>query len=238
MPAKERKRTGIEGMDELLNGGIPEKHTVLLAGPAGSGKTTFGMEFLYKGVEEEGENGLLVSFEEPRAEIVSNLPFKWDFEEKIDEGKINIIKYDPYQYDDIISLIRSSIKENDANRVVIDSLTALSLYVDSAKDIRRLILDLNEEIRDLDCTAFYVGEIRTSKPNEISRYGVEEFIADGVITLRLSEMGAELSNQILVRKMRGTDHDKKVHPFKFREEGLKVYANEKAFDGEGGGDVF
>lgn len=238
MSEENRKKTGIEGMDELLNGGVPETHTVLLAGPAGSGKTTFGIEFLYRGVEDENEKGLLVSFEEPRDEIVQNLPFEWDFEDKIDEGEINIVKYDPYQYEDIINLIRSSIKENDADRVVIDSLTALSLYVDSVKDIRKLILDLNEEIRDLDCTAFYVGEIRTSSPNEISRYGVEEFIADGVITLRLSEMGAELSNQILVRKMRGTDHDKKVHPFKFDEDGLKVYANEKAFEGEEGGDVF
>ncbi|MDY6788868.1 MAG: ATPase domain-containing protein [Candidatus Nanohaloarchaea archaeon] len=237
MPDKNRVETFIDGMDELLNGGVPEAHTVLIAGPAGSGKTTFGMEFLYRGIEENDDNALFVSFEEPEEQLVSNLPFEWDFEEKIEEGSLNIVKYDPYQHDEIIDLIRSSIKENDAKRVVIDSLTALNLYVDSVKDVRKLILDMNAELRDLECTAFYVGEIKSSAPNEISRYGVEEFIADGVVTLRLAEMGAELSNQILVRKMRGTDHDKKVHPFKFGDEGLKVYAKEKAFQGEEG-DIF
>ncbi|MDY6778106.1 MAG: ATPase domain-containing protein, partial [Candidatus Nanohaloarchaea archaeon] len=142
---------------------------------------------------------------------------------------------DPYQYEDIIDLVRSSVKENNAERVVVDSLTALSLYIDDTKDVRKLILDMNEQLRKLDCTTIYTGEIRTGEPDKISRYGVEEFIADGVIRLKLSEDEAELTNRVLIRKMRGTDHDKKIHPFKFQKSGLKVYAQEKAFESSSGG---
>jgi len=223
-------RTGIEGLDELLEGGIPENHSVFLAGPAGSGKTTFCLEFLYHGAEEYGQNGLYVSFEETKDQILGDLPFDWHLEDYINEGTLNVVKYDPYQYEDIIDLIRSSVKENNAERVVIDSLTALSLYIDNTKDVRKLILDMNQTLRKLDCTTIYTGEIESGHPDEISRYGVEEFIADGVITLMLSQDGAELTNRLLVRKMRGTDHDKKIHPFKFQSSGLKVYAKEEAFE--------
>lgn len=223
-----RVKTGINGMDELLHGGIPANHTVLLAGPAGSGKTTFALEFLYNGISQFNENGLYVSFEETKDELIADLPFNWDMDAAIKSGGINVVKYDPYQYEDIIGLIRSSVLENDAQRVVIDSLTALSLYVDDIKDVRKLILDMNEQLRKLDTTTLYVGEIKSSHPSEISRFGVEEFIADGVITLTFGQKGSELTNQILVRKMRGTDHDKKIHPFKFEENGLKIYAKETA----------
>lgn len=234
----ERVATGIEGLDQLLNGGIPAEHTVFLAGPAGAGKTTFALEFLYRGITENDENGLYVSFEETKDELLTDLPFDWDLQGLIDDGSLNMVKYDPYQYEDIVGLIRSSVRENDAERVVIDSLTALSLYVDDVKDVRKLILDMNEQLRKLETTTLYIGEIKSSAPEQISRFGVEEFIADGVITLILGQQGSELTNQLLIRKMRGTDHDKKVHPFKFQDDGLKVYAKETsipASEGDGGG---
>ncbi len=229
----ERVQTGINGLDELLHGGIPEHHTVFVAGPAGSGKTTLSLEFLYRGATEFNENGLYISFEETQDELLTDLPFDWKIEQLIDQGKINVVKYDPYQYEDIIGLIRSSVKETGAKRVVVDSLTALSLYVDNVKDVRKLILDMNEQLRKLETTTIYVGEIKSSNPGEISRFGVEEFIADGVITLILGQDGSELTNQVLIRKMRGTDHDKKIHPFKFQDDGLKVYAKETSIPSSG-----
>lgn len=222
----ERVETGVDGLDELLDGGLPQSNTVLLAGPAGSGKTSLCLEYLYRGATEHGEKGLYISFEESRDEIVRNLPFDWDFERLLDEGEITIVKYDPYQYEDILDLIRTNVKQQEADRVVIDSITALSLYVDDVKDVRKLILDINEEMKKNQTTAIYTGEIKNSTPEQISRFGVEEFIADGIITLMLGTEGSELTNRMLIRKMRGTDHDRKVHPFEFTDSGLKVHTGE------------
>ncbi|MFB6265673.1 MAG: RAD55 family ATPase [Candidatus Nanohaloarchaea archaeon] len=231
----ERVETGIDGLDELLEGGIPRSNTVLLAGPAGSGKTTFGLEFLYRGAKEHDQTGLYVSFEETKDELLNNLPFDWDMEDLIEQGKLDFVKYDPYQYEDVIDLIRTNIKQGDVERVVVDSVTAISLYVENVKDVRKLILDMNEELKKQGATTIYTGEIKAGEPEEISRFGVEAFIADGVITLMLGEQGAELTNQVLIRKMRGTDHDKQVHPFDFKEDGLKVYAEEASLSSSDGG---
>lgn len=226
----EKVRTGIAGLDELLNGGIPKHHSVLLAGPAGSGKTTISMEYLYRGITQFGEKGLYVSFEESKESVLGDLPFDWDVQGLLDDGSLSIVKYDPYQYEDIIDLVRSSVKNVRADRVVIDSLTALSLYVENVKDVRKLILDLNEQLRKLECTSLYTGEIKSEHPRQISRFGVEEFIADGVIVLFLDQSGGELSYRVLVRKMRGTDHDRRVHPFKIGDDGVVIYAEEEAFE--------
>ncbi|MFB6294570.1 MAG: ATPase domain-containing protein, partial [Candidatus Nanohaloarchaea archaeon] len=117
---------------------------------------------------------------------------------------------------------------------------ALSLYVENVKDVRKLILDMNEELKKQNTTTIYTGEIKSDQPEEISRFGVEAFIADGVITLMLGEQGSELTNQLLIRKMRGTDHDKKIHPFEFKSDGLKVYAEETSLssDSSDSGDMF
>ncbi|MDY6768640.1 MAG: ATPase domain-containing protein [Candidatus Nanohaloarchaea archaeon] len=238
--ARERIETGIDGLDDLLHGGIPRTNTVLLAGPAGSGKTTFGLEYLYRGAAEYGQQGLYISFEESKDELIDNLPFDWDLRTVIDRGMLEMVKYDPYQYEDIIDMIRTNVKQGDAERVVVDSITALNLYVDNVKDVRKLILDMNEELKKQGATTIYTGEIRSHQPEQISRFGVEAFIADGVITLMLGEEGSELTNQILVRKMRGTDHNRKIHPFDFKADGLKVYAEETSLssDREDTGDMF
>lgn len=238
--ARERIETGIDGLDDLLHGGIPRTNTVLLAGPAGSGKTTFALEYLYRGATEYDQEGLYVSFEEAKDELLDNLPFDWDMQSLIDDGMLNMVKYDPYQYEEIIDLIRTNVKQGDVERVVVDSVTALSLYVENVKDVRKLILDMNEELKKQEATTIYTGEIKSDQPEEISRFGVEAFIADGVITLMLGEEGAELTNQLLVRKMRGTDHDRKIHPFDFKSDGLKVYAEETslASDDSDSGDMF
>jgi KaiC/GvpD/RAD55 family RecA-like ATPase len=228
MKAREKVPTGIQGLDEMLYGGIPRGNSVLLAGPTGSGKTTIGMEFLYRGASIHNENGLFVSFEEDPNDIVANIPFDWMLPKLISERKIAIIKYDPYRHEDIIDTVRSAIKEINAKRLVIDSLTALSLYIEDVKDIRRKIMDLNDVVRNLGCTSIYIGEIRNHAPQEISRFGVEEFISSGLIVLMVSRHGSELVNSLVVKKMRGSPHDKKIRPYKFGIDGIVVYSKEEA----------
>lgn len=218
----ERVKTGIKGLDKLLNGGLPKNSSLLLSGPTGSGKTTFGLEFLYHGAKEFNEKGIFISFEETPEELLKNFPFHNDLKNLVAEGKIRLLKYDPYQYEDIIDLIRMNVREIDAKRVVIDSITSLNLYIEDVKDIRKLISDLDSQLKKLDCTTIYTGEIRSDTPSRISSYGVEEFISDAVIVLFIKTEKSELKNYLLIRKVRGSDHDRKIHLFKFGKEGIEI----------------
>lgn len=228
MKKREKVPTGIQGLDAMLHGGIPRGNSVLLAGPTGSGKTTFSFEFIYKGASLYNENGIYVCFEEDADEIISNIPFDWNIERFLENKKISILKYDPYRHEDVVDVIRASIKEFGASRLVIDSITALNLYIGDVKDVRRKIMDLNEVVRKFGCTTIAVGEIRNHKPNEISRFGVEEFIASGVIVLMVNRYGSELVNSLVIKKMKGTSHDKKIRPYKFGIDGMVVYSKEEA----------
>jgi len=149
-----RVNSGIKNFDRLLGGGIPEKEMILVEGEPGSGKSNLGLEFLYRGAQR-GNNGLYVSFQDSENEILRTTTFDWDFEKKVKEGQINITKFDPYRYEKASDMLRSAIIENDAERVVLDPITDLDLYIDSRKDQRKNLLDIKEELKTWNAQASY-----------------------------------------------------------------------------------
>lgn len=224
----EKIKTDISGLDEILDGGIPKGNEVLIAGPAGSGKTIFSLEFLYKGAIK-GEKGLYISFEEDEKAIIRNISeFGMDLPKYLDNNSIRIIKYDPYRFENLTDLLSMNIKETGATRVVIDSITAINLYIQDAKDIRRTLVEIQSILRDNNCTAFLISEMPSENNKMISRFGVEEFVSDGIIILYYTQVSSEYSRSILVWKMRGSTHSRKIHPFKISKEGIVIYPREES----------
>ncbi len=224
----EKIKTEISGLDEILDGGIPKGNDVLIAGPAGSGKTIFSLEFLYKGAIK-GEKGLYISFEESEKAILRNISeFGMDLPKYLDNNSIRIIKYDPYRFENLTELLSMNIKETGATRVVIDSITAINLYIQDAKDIRRTLVEIQSILRDNNCTAFLISEMPSENNKMISRFGVEEFVSDGIIILYYTQVSSEYSRSILVWKMRGSTHSRKIHPFKISKEGIVIYPREES----------
>jgi len=222
----EKIKTEISGLDEILDGGIPKGNEVLIAGPAGSGKTIFSLEFLCKGAIK-GEKGLYISFEESEKAIIRNISeFSMDLPKYLDNNSIRIIKYDPYRFENLTELLSMNIKETGATRVVIDSITAINLYIQAAKDIRRTLVEIQSILRDNNCTAFLISEMPSENNKMISRFGVEEFVSDGIIILYYTQVSSEYSRSILVWKMRGSTHSRKIHPFKISKEGIVIYPRE------------
>jgi len=129
-------KSGIYNFDKLLGGGVPEGETILVKGEPGAGKSNLGLEFLYRGAMK-GQKGLYISFQETKDEVLRVNTFDWNFEQKVEDGSINIRKLDPYRYEQIPDMVRSTAKENNAKRVVLDPITDLDLYIDSRKDIRK-----------------------------------------------------------------------------------------------------
>ncbi|MEM4588349.1 MAG: ATPase domain-containing protein, partial [Nanopusillaceae archaeon] len=167
-------RTYIPGFDEILFGGIPERSIVLLSGGPGTGKSILGKQFLYNGLIR-GENGIFVALEEhPVAVRKSFKNFGWDISQFEKEGKFAIIdaftggsgtaiqreKYIIKQVDDVFELsdvLKQAIKEIDAKRVVIDSIS--TLYLTKPATARGTVMLLKRVISGMGCTAIFISQV-------------------------------------------------------------------------------
>jgi KaiC/GvpD/RAD55 family RecA-like ATPase len=226
---KERVETGIPGIDELIGGGLLSKSLTLLTGTTGTGKTIMSSQFIYSGVKDYNEAGIYVSFEEPIDNIKENcLDFGWDFDPLERKGKIVFVRYDPFHVEDIYELIETNIKKVDAQRVVIDSISALGLYVRDIPDIRRMVFNISLLLRKLGCTSILISETLPQQ-GSLSRFGVEEFVTDNVVVLYYTRTGSQFSRALTVWKMRGSQHSKKLHPYSITNKGLTVFPKEEAF---------
>ncbi len=225
-----RVSTGVPGLDELLSGGIPKGSLTLLTGTCGTGKTLLALQFIYNGAQE-GESSIYVTFEETPESLKANAKiFGWDFEDLERKGKVFFVKYDPYHVEDIIEMLENAIRKTKARRVVIDSISALGMYVRDVPEIRKIIFGLSTVLHRLGCTTLMLSEILAEQKN-LSRFGVEEFVADGVIVLYYTRADSQYSRSLAVWKLRGSDHSQKLHPYRITHKGLVVYPNEEAYAG-------
>jgi KaiC/GvpD/RAD55 family RecA-like ATPase len=227
--ALERVTTGIHGLDEIIGGGIPRNHLMLVTGNCGTGKTIFCSQYIHHGMSKCRENGIYLSFEEPAESFKENLGvFGWDFDKYEKEGRFSFIRYDPYHIEDVFDILESTIRETKASRVVVDSISALGLHVKDEGELRNMIFNLSTILRKLNCTSVLVSEIVPGSEG-ISRYGVEEFVSDGVLVLYYERIASSFSRAMQVWKMRGSSHSEKLHPYKIATNGITVYPKEEAF---------
>ena len=232
----ERVKTGIPGMDEILNGGIPKRNVVLLSGGPGTGKTIFGQQFLYHGLQN-GEPGVLVALEEHPAQIKINMgQFGWDVRPYEEEGRFAIVdaftggigeyakreRYvvrDPSDVASLVDVLRDAVRDLKAERVVIDSVT--SLYLTRPVVARSTVMQLKRVLSGLGCTSILVSQVSVTERG-FGGPGVEH-AADGIIRLDLDEFNGQLYRSLIVWKMRGTAHSMRRHPFEITDKGIVVY---------------
>ncbi len=225
----DRVKTAITGMDELLSGGLIRNTLTLLTGTTGTGKTIYCCQYLYNGVTKFNENSVFFTFEEPPENIKRNVKsLGMDFGPLEKQKKILFVRYDPYHIEDVYELIETNIKKMNAKRVVIDSISALGLYVRDTPELRRMILNISLLLRKLKCTSVLTSEILPSQKS-LSRFGVEEFITDNIIVLYYLRSESQYSRSITVWKTRGSEHSQKLHPYKIIKKGFVVYPKEEAF---------
>lgn len=211
-----RVSSGVQGFDELVNGGIPRHDVVLLSGVAGSGKTAFGLRFATE------EPGIYISFEDEIDQLHEAADsFGIGTKKLIEENRLRILKYDPFRLEDILEIVESSIREISAKRVVIDSISALGIYMRDPTDLRRTILQMNAVLRRNSCTGLLISEILPHKP-ALSRFGMEEFVADGVIIMQNFLISGTYKRGLSVWKMRLTDHSKAVHEYEITSKGIAI----------------
>jgi len=216
-----RCRTGIEGLDKILNGGIPLGNNVLLTGACGTGKTTLGAEFLNFGAQN-GEPGLLLAVTEHSQKVLDNMKTYEFFDSKlVDDRKLHFLDAQPifeklaldkieYAHNDVpllINAIIDTVRQAGAKRVVIDSITGILLHLKSRELMRDFISKLCRRLSDAGCTTLLVSEIAPDE-KRYSSFGVEEAVADGIIILGNVEQRGYLLRTLHVVKMRGTPHSR------------------------------
>ncbi|MBU0761719.1 MAG: AAA family ATPase [Candidatus Altiarchaeota archaeon] len=229
-------KTGITGLDDILLGGIPEGNCVLLSGSAGTGKTVLSHQFLFTGAKE-GENGIYLSLVEPAEQIIRNMSEFGFFDQTlIDNGKISVkdmtkdIRIKGVDFKDVQGLtdtLREIIEDAEAKRVVIDSITAFCQNIGETTKIRDFILEMGYQLKYLECTSLLISEIPPQKFT-YSIYGIEEFIADGVVLLSDFERTGDLIRSLQVVKMRGVGHSRNKHVMKILPEGISILPMFKA----------
>ncbi len=214
-----RCKTGIEGLDNELNGGIPLGSTVLMCGGSGVGKTTICMQFLVNG-NKMNENGVFFTATETVPKL-KRYQGGFDFfdEKLIKSGNLSIIdiwsisdrlglspeRYTAEEANILFEVIRDITKELDAKRLIIDSITSLCFRLNSKDMIRDFIFKLGSSLAAMKCTTFLTSEI-PPRTFQYSQYDIEEFIADGIIFMRDVERKGDLIRTLQIVKMRGTSH--------------------------------
>jgi len=222
-------KTGIMGLDKMLNGGIPANHTVALCGGPGTGKTLMGFQYLYYGAEN-GEPGLFITLVESEDSLIKNLKstFDWnDIDKLISESKIKIVKPKSISITEIVNLIESNLNDG-IKRIVIDSATVLRLGFNNALEYRQTIQEFITLISGLNCTTIMTYELPYFGRNEL-RFGTEQFLVDGLIMLYNLERREKRVRALEVLKMRGTSYIENLVPFKITTSGIEVYMSEKVF---------
>jgi circadian clock protein KaiC len=220
-----RVKTGIDKLDQILKGGIPRGSVVLLAGGPGTGKTILSARFLYSGITDYNENGMYVSFTEPRDTFKKYmLGLGWNFDTLEKKGLftyLDLFSTSEEGLDHVIKTILEPISSRNIKRLVIDSVTALSISLGERYKVRNIVYLLKQLLKQTDCTSIFVAEVPFGYP--MMGIGIEEFVVDGVIVLELQREGYEFKRRLAVLKMRGTDHDLRYFRFDIQHEvGLKI----------------
>jgi KaiC/GvpD/RAD55 family RecA-like ATPase len=225
-----RVPSGIPGLDPLIEGGFLEGAAVLIAGGAGTGKTILGTQYIYKGAEEYGEPGIYITLEESETNIWWNMKsFRWNLTKYEQDGLIKLYRVGMIEpldfakrFNEEIEKIKTMVDQMNAKRLVIDSTTAFGMWMGGEAQLRYALFKLADELKAMKCTTLLTAETM-GKRDQLSRFGVEEFVTDAVVVLYFRPP----QRCLLVRKMRGTKHDQKIHPYAINENGITVYPKEE-----------
>ena len=222
--------TGIRGLDEITEGGLPKGRPSLICGNAGCGKTILGMEFLLHGALQYDEPGVFVSFEETDDDLASNFAaLGYDLKD-LDARRLLSIEYvyierseieeaGDYNLDGLFIRLGQAIDAIGAKRIVLDTIEVLFGGLSNTAILRAELRRLFRWFKDKGVTAIVTGE---RGDRTLTRYGLEEYVADCVILLDLRVEEQIATRRLRIVKYRGSEHGANEYPFLIDKQGISI----------------
>ncbi len=231
-------KTGIPGFDSTLSVGLKKNSSVVVSGPPGSGKTIFGLQFIYSGAKEFDEPGVYITLSQSIEEIKSDCKtFGWDIDDLVKKGKILMIDLRPFKIKDEIigkdetlyrgehipfehltKFILNSIKKIKAKRIVIDSISILGMQYSDKFYMRQGLQGMIQSLENFDVTSLLISEF--SENNEVP---LEWLVTSGIIQLDNQIVDNKMRRTIKITKLRRIEHSELVHSLELGSNGLYVF---------------
>lgn len=233
-------KTGIPGFDSILSTGLKKNSSIVVSGPPGSGKTTFGLQFIYHGAKEFDEPGVYISLSQSIDEIKNDCrTLGWDIDNLIEKGKILMIDLRPFKikeevigrddslyrgeqipFEHLTKFILNSIKKIKAKRVVIDSISILGMQYSDKFYMNQGLQGMIQSLENFGVTSILISEFL-----ENNQAPLEWVVTSGIIQLDNQIIDNEMRRTIKITKLRGIEHSKQVHWLELGNSGLYIYEN-------------
>lgn len=239
-----RTKTGILGLDEVLEGGLPRNYVHTVVGPPGAGKTIMGGQFLYRGATQYAENGVYVSLEEPPHSFANNMMrFNWNMFDLESQGKLVLVDASPQQeepggelkirggvlgtekfdLDGLVGVIANARKRVAAKRCVVDSLVSVAGAYRYESEFRFKLLQFYRALSELELTTLVLTECPTAS---IEAFGPETLLAQGSFLLHNWRDKDTTIQALEIQKMRGVRVHKRILSYRIAPEGFEVRPQE------------
>jgi len=221
-----RTRTYIQGVDEKIEGGIPDRSIVLISGPSGSMKTTLVYYILYKNVIHANKKGTYISLEQSRLDLIGHME-RFGLDKSVDptiDANLTVIdlgELRSYMKDSsmaqinwlqsLVNQIETYKREMNIDMVCIDSLNAIYSLA-TMENPRDELFHFFKGIKALGITAFIISEMPPDRL-EFGKYGIEDFLSDAIIHMDVRRSGSSVNLYFGITKMRKTAHDRNYFPF-------------------------
>ena len=238
MTERARIKTGVPGLDTMLYGGIPTNNQVLIAGGPGAGKTLLSMEILYHNAKN-GVPAAYIALEERTETVIKNFKETFtefsDVDSLISGGKLIVGGEEPasrisseserYSFGNVVSDIETIARSNNAQIVVIDSMSLLKLMLGDTLTYSKSMIALISNLRRIGVTTLLITEMPSSERKDL-RFSQEFFIFDGIVTLYQNWHEDKRSLTLEIIKMRGSNHSLALSPYEITPQGFKVFTIE------------
>jgi len=216
----QRIASGMADLDEMLHGGLPQGHALLVAGPSGAGKTIFGTNFLREGVRL-GEKGVAVFFEKGSSRLRNP-----GLARMVQAGDVSVVesRMIDLTIDELLDELITTIERTGARRVVIDSLSELGLYLapEGRNQLREVVFRMLTALAKLNVTVV----VTMGVDDDFTRLRLSQadiaYLADAIVLMRFGESGGQLRKFIAVVKVRGSGHSHDLREYTIDADGISI----------------